>query len=101
MALLLAIATLAYWNFPAWIVRHNLERYQRLGVVDLRYLGELGPDAIPQLVRALPALAPVERVQLRAELLQHAGRAPPARWFEWSWRRVAAERALQELTDQP
>lgn len=103
-ATVLAVAVLSYWNAPAWIVRHNLERYQQLGRVDLDYLAALGPDAVPELVGALPSLPPAERRQLVAELRRRAGGASgaaPPRWFEWNFRRAAADRALAGIGDAP
>ncbi|CAA9414326.1 DUF4153 domain-containing protein, partial [uncultured Nocardioides sp.] len=46
-----ALAGLAVLNPDAWIARHNLDRYEATGKVDLPYLGSLSADAVPELLR--------------------------------------------------
>ncbi len=88
---------LAVANPDAWIARHNLERYQATGKVDLYYLGQLSADATPALSRlsgqdAACALHPVleDRRSARTE-----GRTEG--WPSWNLGRSRAEDALAEL----
>lgn len=50
-----ALAGLALANPDAWIARHNIDRYEATGKVDLPYLGTLSADAVPELLRLSPA----------------------------------------------
>src|SRR5437868_7079914 len=53
----LALACLVFGNSDAWIARANLLRYARTGRIDIVYLTRnLGADAVPELVSALPRL---------------------------------------------
>jgi hypothetical protein len=70
--------------------------------LDSRYLAELGDDATPALIDALPNLEPRERHDLRAILI---GRLEALReredltsWQAWNLSRVAARNALEGLT---
>ena len=55
-ALTLAVAALAFWvsDPDRRIAAHNVERFERTGRIDTRYLGRLSADAVPVLAR-LPA----------------------------------------------
>ncbi|MCB0037280.1 MAG: DUF4173 domain-containing protein [Anaerolineales bacterium] len=44
-------------NPDAFIVRQNLIRYERLGYLDVEYLGTLSADAVPELIRVATAVA--------------------------------------------
>jgi len=46
-----ALAALAVLNPDAWIARHNIDRFETSGKVDLDYLGGLSADAIPELMK--------------------------------------------------
>ncbi len=94
----LAFVTLGYWNHEAWIVRTNVERGVRTGVMDATYLVRgLSLDAVPALVRAQgsapePVAGPL-RDALRA---RYTGvRVRDCRWFEWNLRQAQAAHALE------
>jgi len=109
LAAALAGLALGYWNHSAWMVRQNVARYARSGRIDLRYLvWGAGPDAVPELLRALPALAPDVRACALRSLASRYGdtlgpSAPVAPWYQWSLRRAAARTALArvDLDAQP
>ncbi len=75
---LLGIAAI---NPDAWIARHNIERYEETGKVDVDYLATLSDDAVPVLATALPE-------PLRSQALD--GRTPADDdWLAWNlgrWR---------------
>ena len=95
-----ALIVLTYWNHEAWIVRRNVALYATTGRFDPVYLArDLSPDAVPELVRALPALGPTMATRVRACLhAQYGGEArvmgADHRWFEWNGRRERAVAAL-------
>jgi Domain of unknown function (DUF4173) len=103
----LAVAALAFGslilvNSDAWIARKNLQRYAQSGQIDLRYLtNELGPDAVPELVAALPqlpqSLASQSADCIRDRYFARANDRVQTRWFEWSLRRAALNRALARM----
>jgi hypothetical protein len=68
--------------------------------LDVAYATRLGDDAIPALVRALPALPPVERALLRADLVRRrAALADPMAtgWPSWNLGREQAREALATI----
>ena len=75
---LLGIAAI---NPDAWIARHNIERYEETGKVDVDFLSTLSDDAVPVLATALPE-------PLRSQALD--GRTPAEDdWLAWNlgrWR---------------
>ena len=98
-----ALIVLTYWNHEAWIVRRNVALYATTGRFDPVYLArDLSPDAVPELVRALPALGPTTAARVRACLqVQYGDNRPPMRsdhrWFEWNQRRERAVAALRTV----
>jgi two-component system, OmpR family, sensor histidine kinase BaeS len=97
----LALACLVFGNSDAWIAEANLHRYVRTGRIDVEYLTRnLGPDAVPELVGALPRLpaAVAGRIEgcLRRWYRNYPGDEND-RWFEWNLRRAALIRALTEI----
>ena len=94
----IAFGGLIWGNSDAWIAHANLLRYARTGQIDVPYLtNSLGPDAVPELVSALPqlpsTLATSLEVCLRNRYPDHPDNEK-VRWFEWSLRRAALNRAL-------
>ena len=93
----------AYWNAPAWIVERNIDRYQRSHVFDTDYLIDQGGlDAVPTIERQLVRLEPLYRTYTICGLRRRYGIAPQVTsadnsWFEWNWRRSAAQRSLLKL----
>lgn len=94
----IAFGGLVWGNSDAWIAHENLLRYARTGQIDVPYLtNSLGPDAVPELVSALPQLPNALATRLEV-CIQNRYRDHPdnetVRWFEWSLRRAALNRAL-------
>jgi hypothetical protein len=94
----MAFCGLIWVNSDAWIANANLRRYARTGEIDVGYLtNNLGPDAVPELMSALPhmqrATAAMVETCLRNRYAEYVNSAP-LRWFEWSLRRIALQRAL-------
>jgi len=98
-----AAAVVTFGNAPAWVVRANLARQAGTGRLDVAYLARLGRDldAIPDLVRALPGLAPGVAAPLRQSLRETARRQSAAltesHWYEWNLRRARARAALRQM----
>jgi two-component system, OmpR family, sensor histidine kinase BaeS len=97
----LAVIGMTWGNAGGWIAHANLLRYGRSGQIDVPYLAlGLGPDAVPELVDALPHLPPTVATRLEVCLWNRYpspvdGEA--SRWFEWSLRRSAFKRALSRM----
>ena len=98
---LLGLGLVAFSNPSAWVVRANVARYQTLRRIDAEYLAQLAgrsPDAIAELVRALPALEPADAARLRAALeasaVRHVGFYREPAWYEWNLHRGEARSAL-------
>jgi Domain of unknown function (DUF4153) len=98
----LAFGSLILVNSDAWIARKNLQRYAQSGQLDLPYLtSELGPDAVPVLVSALPQL-PQSLASQSADCIRERYSAgfhdrDQPHWFEWSLRRAALNRTLAKM----
>jgi two-component system sensor histidine kinase BaeS len=76
---------IAAMNPDAWIARHNIDRYEQTGKVDVDFLSALSDDAVPVLV-TLPE-------PLRTQAL--ATRAPADDdWLAWNLGRARAESHL-------
>ena len=95
----LAFGGLTWVNSDAWIAHENLLRYTRTGHLDVPYLTNgLGPDAVPEVMGSLPQLPAPVATRIR-ECLEDRYRDHPnaaLRWFEWSLRRAALNRALAD-----
>ncbi|HEY3164354.1 MAG TPA: DUF4173 domain-containing protein [Candidatus Limnocylindrales bacterium] len=68
--------------------------------LDVSYATRLGDDAIPALVRALPALAPRDRLELRGELIRRRDALEDRTatgWPSWNLGRELARDALATL----
>lgn len=98
----LVFAGLVWGNADAWIARANLTRYARTGRIDVAYLTNgLGPDAVPELVRALPHLpgtvaAVIEDCLRDRKQYRDLGNKDD-RWFEWNLRRTALRASLADI----
>lgn len=97
-ALLLAFSIppiLAAVNPDAWIARSNLARSAAGGPrIDVAHLGELGADAVPILIAALPDLEPEPRCRLARRILERWSDAPEHSWRSWN---IARSRARAEV----
>ena len=104
VAALGALAVLGYWNYSAWIVDANLERYARSGQLDLEYLAQTGTNGLPALAGSLARLDPPQRARLVGLVCGGAGARcglaaePEPAWFEWNLRRATARHAREELS---
>jgi hypothetical protein len=101
VTVLLGLGLVTFWNPSAWVVRANVARHQVIRRIDAEYLAQLAgrsPDAIAELVRALPELEPADAARLRAALeasaARHAGFFREPAWYEWNLHRAEARSAL-------
>ena len=69
--------------------------------LDVGYAAELGDDAVPALVRVLPALAPPDRADLLARLRDRARDLAPAESTSWPSWNLGRERAREALRNLP
>ena len=96
-----AVIALSCWNYEAWIVRKNVDRFvaPHYGQLDTGYLLALSPNAVPEIIRELPRIPGAYRDQLRLGLAKEYGRPRRARtkWYEWSWRAGQARSALASI----
>ncbi len=91
VSVFLGVTAMAALNPQARIAGANLSHE---GPVDAPYLATLGADAVPALLRALPALPPEVRCTLAPALLERWGPdAPPSSRWNWTLARTRA-RAL-------
>ncbi|HEY8345721.1 MAG TPA: DUF4173 domain-containing protein [Symbiobacteriaceae bacterium] len=96
---LFVLAALHGLNPSDLIVRKNVALLQTTGRFDGAYAASLGPDAIPALVEALPALPPAEQEVVAAELQFWSERLQRKDWRSWNWGRARALNALQSLKE--
>ncbi|MER6997434.1 DUF4173 domain-containing protein [Streptomyces sp. NPDC000410] len=75
----------------ALIAERNVQRYERTGKIDVRYLGNLSADAVPALDR-LPE--PLRSCALRLTALDLEGADEP--WYATSWGVARAREILDE-----
>jgi hypothetical protein len=97
---LVTLCGLILWNHQAWIVRANVARYERTGLLDTYYLVGLAPDGLPEIARALPRLNPTLRGQLEICLRGMAGPSEqqgPDHWFEWTLRGAESRKVLRHF----
>jgi hypothetical protein len=89
-----AIVVLHTVNPDDWIVRANVARIQAHRSFDAGYVQELSADAVPALVKALPALNAEDRHAITEQMLSHyPARAHPD-WRAWSWSQDRARRTV-------
>lgn len=110
-----ALAAFSYWNPEGWVVARNVSRYRATGKLDLNYLADLSPNAVPTIMDAMPALRSECQVSLLSRLeVMHRRLLPDQptgeHWYEWNLRRALARHALRaagpalsddELRQQP
>ncbi len=81
-------------NPDAFVVRWNLARPGSERPFDAQYAAELGADAAPALVDALPSLAPADRCVIVTRLRSWA--RADGDWRSWNLARARARRLAQE-----
>ena len=95
-ASLVMLAACVYLNIDAWIVRQNVDRYVRMGALDVRYLtDELSEDATPALAESVSRLREPERSMVVESLRKRGAPSRQARhdsWYSWNYR---ASRSVQ------
>ncbi len=94
MAGLLGLAAL---NPDAYIAERNIDRYERTGKIDLDYLSRLSADAVPALVRRLPA--GLRDCALAPHAALRTGSADP--WFDPNRARDRARTLLADPSIGP
>ncbi len=101
-ALVSGFAVLTILNFTnpdALIVRNNVTNIRPGRVLDVPYLVQLGADAVPALVEALPRLAPADRAQAARGLLDRWEGVRNPDWRTWNRGRSRAWRTVHEHRD--
>ena len=90
----IGLTGLSMWNHEGWIVRQNVARYEKTGILDSRYLAcELSAGAVPEVLRAVvrqPAADPRVREAIGRRF---AGREADS-WYEWNVGRSRAHDAI-------
>jgi hypothetical protein len=89
----LALLGLAALNPDAYIARRNVERYAATGKIDVRYLGQLGPDAIPELQKITDEKRRSCALRFAASRMDEFGPGEE-RWYIYNAGRSQARRAL-------
>ena len=92
---LLATLFLHLLNPEALIVRTNVTRAVAGTGLDVGYLTALSSDAVPELVKAVPALSPGQAEALSRHLEARATALRTGDWRAWSHARARARRSLQ------
>jgi hypothetical protein len=87
-----ALLALAALNPDAYIARRNVDRFNQTGKIDTVYLGQLGPDAIPELQRIKDDRRRSCAVRFVAERMDEFG--PGERWYVYNAGRSAARSSL-------
>jgi two-component system, OmpR family, sensor histidine kinase BaeS len=98
-AALAIFASCILGNTDAWIVKHNVERYQSTGKIDIDYLTrQLSEDATPELIASLPRLKVMEHAAVTGWLCDVNARKRPRdqRWFTWNYRAARELSARRE-----
>jgi hypothetical protein len=90
-----SVLVLNFLNPEAFIIRHNLERYERTGSLDTEMFQDLSADAVPGLVQADANLPEAHRWGVAFVLKQQRTRLEQRDSFsEWNVSRFLARRAL-------
>ena len=79
------VGALQLINPAGLVTRHNLDRIEELGGVDVDYLGSLGSDAAPLLVARLSELSDEAQCLVATRLLRLWGPERPADWRSFNW----------------
>ncbi len=90
------VGALQVINPARLVTRHNLDRVEELGGVDVDYLSSLGSDAAPLLVARLSELSDPEQCLVANRLLRQWGPERPADWRSFNWSESRAREAVDE-----
>ena len=103
-AALLFAASLDVLKPDAFIARKNIERFERTGKLDVRYLTWLSDDAVPALADVLPRLEGRDRAVLLEELRRRRDRLERRRevtgWSSFHLSRARALRAIRSRVEE-
>ena len=90
----IGLAGLSMWNHEGWIVRQNVARYEKTGILDSRYLAcELSAGAVPEVLRAAEH-QPASASRVRAAIGRRFAGRPADSWYEWNAGRSRARDAI-------
>jgi hypothetical protein len=93
---LLMIATLHVINPDAFIVRVNVAHARAGRSFDVHYAVSLSDDAVPTLMKSLPALSATDQRIIAAKVLERLSPPEVRNWRTWNWSRAEAQRVIQE-----
>lgn len=88
------VGALQLINPAGLVARHNLDRIEQLGGVDVEHLGSLGSDAAPLLVARLDELPDEAQCLVARRLLDQWGPERPADWRSFNWSESRARHAV-------
>ena len=91
------VVVLQFINPAGLVARHNLDRAEELGGVDVEYLGSLGSDAVPLLLGRLDELPNEQQCVVASRLLERWGPEETPDWRSFNW---SDRRALQAVKDE-
>jgi hypothetical protein len=98
ISMILFLAFMNVLNPDSFIAKHNIERYQATGLLDIDYLNSLSDDAIPELMKALEG-ADSDVIQPLAEKLhqRYSNESWPyyQGWQSMNLSRMKAEKMLR------
>lgn len=94
IALVVTVLGFAAFNPEAYVVRYNVSHTSPSGL-DIPYLASLSDDAVPELVESREQLTAVQSAEL-TDLLCDRPSAPTG-WASWSYSRVTAAEALEQI----
>lgn len=89
------VGALQLVNPAGMVTRHNLDRIDELGGVDVEYLGSLGSDAAPVLLARLDELSYEEQCLVANRLLSRWGPERSWDWRSFNWSETQARRAVE------
>lgn len=102
ISIVLFLAAMNMLNPDAWIVRRNIERFQKTGKLDVYYLSQLSDDAIPESIKVLDIENEDLKKTFARELYRRAqqkARAPHiSGWQSLNLSRIKAEGVLASRT---
>lgn len=90
------VGALQFINPAGLVARHNLDRIEQLGGVDVEHLGSLGSDAAPVLIARLDELPDEAQCSVASRLLHQWGPEQPADWRSFNWSESRARHAVDD-----